>query len=54
MKILHVYPLEDLREHNTDSKKCWCNPKLENCEGSIIVTHNSLDGREFVEEHGVN
>lgn len=54
MKILHVYPLGDLRKHCTNSKECWCNPKLEKRDNGIVVTHNSLDGRELIEQHGVN
>lgn len=51
----HVYPENDLREHNTDSPECWCGPKLEDVfeEGAFcgtVITHNSMDRREEYEE----
>lgn len=43
---LHVVPVDDLREHSTDSDKpCWCNPTIE--DG--VIVHNSMDGREHFE-----
>ena len=47
----HVYPVEDLIEHDTDSEGCVCGPTIEPIEcddGSMgwIVVHHSLDGRE--------
>jgi len=41
---VHVYPLGDLKEHELDGAKCWCEPRLE-CHGRLVV-HNSADGRE--------
>lgn len=31
-------------EHNTDSKECWCNPKMEYIEesDSWVIVHNTL------------
>ncbi len=51
----HVVPIDDLREH-ADSRGCWCQPRLqlEPISGTVIVVHNSLDGRELIEEHGIN
>lgn len=43
---VHVYPLNDLREHATDGTECWCGAE-EDDEG--IVVHNSADGREAFE-----
>ena len=43
--LQHVYPLNDLKEHNTESSNCWCNPRIE--DGVMI--HNSLDRREVFE-----
>jgi len=48
-RTLHVVPLGDLREHETE-RTCWCRPRLE-IEGAYwILVHNSLDGREAFEE----
>lgn len=47
-EILHVVPIDDLREHSTDSDKpCWCHP--EHDEEHDIYVHNSMDGREKFE-----
>lgn len=43
---LHVVPVNDLREHSTDSDKaCWCKPR----EEDGVIVHNSMDGREAFE-----
>lgn len=47
MPIYHVYPKDDLKEHNTKSSDCWCSPRIE--EDGAIVVHNSLDRRETFE-----
>ena len=43
----HVYPLDDLREHVTDTAEgtCWCNPT----EDEDLLIHHSMDGREAFE-----
>ena len=45
---IHVYPINDIKEHNTDTSQCWCEPSIEEC-GAVIV-HNSLDQRESYEQ----
>ena len=62
---IHVLPERDLREH-LETRDCWCRPRLEVVTDEIpwidlppkvlgtIVVHNSVDGRELTEEHGVN
>lgn len=52
---VHVLPINDLREH-VESLACWCAPKLQRVDGSTayLVVHHALDGRELVEEHGIN
>lgn len=45
--IQHVYPLNDLKEHQTDGRQCWCNPTIEEC--GYLIIHNSADGREDYE-----
>ncbi len=47
---MHVVPVNDLREHNTKSKKCWCEPMIEEYKRGTLVTHNSLDQRELYEQ----
>lgn len=56
---IHITPINDLREH-LDSRDCWCKPRIEieedflTDEKKVLVIHHSLDGRELVEQHGVN
>ncbi len=45
---VHVYPVNDLRQHATDSGWCWCKPTYEE-EGRLVV-HHAMDGREFYEK----
>lgn len=48
--IQHIYPLNDLKEHDTESTICECNPNTEILEnGDILIIHNSYDGREGLE-----
>ncbi|MBC9954931.1 hypothetical protein ICM05_09805 [Leucobacter sp. cx-42] len=53
MNALHVYPVEDAIEHDTETDACICGPALEhvatgNGDGWVYV-HHSLDGREQYE-----
>lgn len=48
---IHVFPLDDLVEHDTDSDDCVCGPTVEAVQrgdGTTgwITIHHSLDGRE--------
>jgi hypothetical protein len=46
---MHIIPENDLIEH-TLSDDCVCGPELTDLgEGQVMVTHASLDGREFEE-----
>lgn len=45
--IIHTYPKNDLREHETTGNPCWCNPEIRD-DGYHII-HNSMDGREDYE-----
>ena len=49
--MLHVHPLNDIKEHDTSDKgnTCHCNPSVKIEAGEMIVIHNSFDGREGVE-----
>ena len=56
MPCLHVTPTNDLIEHDTsrDGDSCICGPRVEPVKtdsGSVnwLITHHSLDGREFQE-----
>ncbi len=55
MTTVHVSPLGDLIEHDTDGDDCLCGPRTEPVErddGSYgwVIVHHSLDGRERHEE----
>lgn len=41
---IHVYPVNDLCEHDTWGTDCVCGPRVE--ENGMLVLHHSLDGRE--------
>ena len=40
-----VYPVADLREHQTFGSKCWCQPII----NDGVVIHNAMDQREKYE-----
>jgi hypothetical protein len=43
---VHVYPVDDLAEHDTESENCPCGIRvIEESHGRVIV-HSSFDGRE--------
>lgn len=55
--MIHVYPLNDEREHELSGTMCPCEPRVEwrhpdtgefHSEGLVI--HNSFDCREIVEQ----
>jgi len=54
MADVHVLPFDDLRAHE-ETRRCRCEPTLtqEDWDSDIVVVHNSADGRELVEQHGV-
>jgi len=48
----HIYPTNDLIEHNTDSKgtdenPCECNPTID--VEHFLVVHSAMDRREVYE-----
>lgn len=43
----HVYPVNDLKEHDTESKTCHCQPRID--WKHQIVIHNAYDLREVKE-----
>jgi hypothetical protein len=53
--VIHVSPLEDLREHQLGGHtRCWCSPAVDPDRAGDLVVHQSLDGRELIAKHGVN
>ena len=54
MAIVHVVPVGDLIEHDSDGGDCLCGPTTEpvfDDDGSNgwLIVHHSLDGRELAE-----
>ena len=54
MTTVHVIPVDDLTDHDTDGDDCPCGPCTEPVtrdDGSVgwVVIHHSLDGRETTE-----
>lgn len=46
--VWHVLPTGE--DHAESGFECWCNPKIEiQDNGGVVVTHNSLDWREYIE-----
>jgi len=52
MITYHIYPENDSYPHQLDGYQCSCDPRLEYDENTetVLVIHNSFDGRELVEE----
>lgn len=50
---VHVLPIHDLRAHQ-EARNCWCQPRVEAVGPGVVVIHQSADGRELIERHGVN
>ncbi len=49
---IHVVPVGDVEPHEeryTEGYECKCDPKIEVVHETILVIHNSFDGREGVE-----
>lgn len=54
MSTVHVLPVDDLIEHDSDGGECPCGPSTEpvfrdNGSNGWLVVHHSLDGREASE-----
>jgi hypothetical protein len=51
---IHVWPDDDIIEHDLGPGPCICQPFLEEQpSGRVMVCHHSLDGRELAEpDHG--
>ena len=53
MAAIHVYPANDLIDHDTEDDDCLCGPETEAVlrdDGSYgwLILHHSLDGRESI------
>lgn len=48
--MIHVFPVRDEREHDTEGTTCWCCPKVDWTGAEALCVHNSADGREVIEE----
>jgi hypothetical protein len=54
MSTVHVIPINDLREHEeNDDGYCWCNPRIEQEGNGLVIVHDPLDGRVFLEKLNV-
>ena len=48
--VWHILPIGDLAEHTDKDLICVCSPRIElQPNQSLIVVHNSFDGREYKE-----
>lgn len=45
--VMNIEPINDLKEHT--GRYCDCKPRYETDGRSLIVVHNSYDGREVQE-----
>lgn len=55
MPTVHVVPINDLHEHvEREDGVCWCAPGVIFEDDTRIIVHHAEDGRELVEQHGVN
>lgn len=52
--MIHVYPINDLKDHSLEDTQCDCDPRVIFEYAEIIVVHNSYDGREAFEVFGNN
>lgn len=46
---VHIYPINDQREHTLVGEFCRCQPSVADAGHSVLVIHNAYDGREFGE-----
>lgn len=45
MDVIHVYPLVDQKDHETDGNRCWCVPEYEIRQDRMLVLHCDADHR---------
>jgi len=58
--LIHIVPIDDLRPHDDSGCACWCQPRIQVVDSETgdrlqfpIVIHQAADGRELVEQHGL-
>lgn len=51
---IHILPEGDLQSHD-ETRRCWCEPVIQVVESSqmVFVLHHAADGRELIEDHGI-
>ena len=47
---LHVYPIDDKKEHTLIGADCDCDPTKEVNGANLLIIHNAYDFREIAEE----
>lgn len=48
--MIHLLPVNDLREHDMDDE-CWCEPSSEpQTDGSFVMLHYAVHGRDDYED----
>lgn len=47
--MIHVYPINDIEEHDTENTICWYVPEITEKYVQIIVIHNAFDSRTLKE-----
>ena len=53
VSAIHIMPVDDLVEHD-DCIACWCQPRtIQEPDAVLVVVHHAMDGRELIEEHGI-
>lgn len=50
---IHVYPIHDLLEHNSQTW-CECCPRVNYVNGEMMIIHNAYDKRERYEHFRKN
>lgn len=46
---INVTPVDDIYSH-LENEMCECKPSIEISGPNLLITHNSYDGRELIEE----
>jgi hypothetical protein len=55
MKDIHIIPIGDLHRHlERPDGVCWCAPGVTFEGETRLIVHHAEDGRELVEQHGIN
>ena len=50
---IHIVPIRDMQPHALVAG-CWCQPRVEAQQnGTHLVVHHAMDGRELIERHGI-